>query len=159
MRSPSDLTHGSYPAVESALKALSRGMAARESFPAHQPDLLNVISVAVFPRLRALAWRGDLLYASRGSSLLRARMKASSDAIEWQPLARYAPAWWRNPSASSRLAFRLFVMVFMPSRRSRPDTWSRPCPARFLLLLPGKAEAVSPRAARHAASAHDRYAG
>ncbi|MGH9504293.1 MAG: hypothetical protein ACRD20_15700 [Terriglobales bacterium] len=32
----------------------------------------------------------------------------SSNPVEWQRVADYGPAWWRNLSASSRLTFRLF---------------------------------------------------
>lgn len=84
-------------------------MAAHEASPAPYPDqdVLKLIPVATFPRLRVLAWRDDFLYASRAYSLLRARIRTNLDAIEWQPVARYAPDWWRNVSASSRLTFRL----------------------------------------------------
>jgi hypothetical protein len=67
---------------------------------------MNVVPVSAFPGLRVLTWRDDWLYASRGYSLLRAR--ANADSIDWQPVARYVPVWWRNLSASSRPTFRLF---------------------------------------------------
>jgi len=47
-----------------------------------------------------------VLYASRGYTLLRARINSSS--IEWEWVARYRPAWWRNVTSSSPLTFRLF---------------------------------------------------
>ncbi len=70
-----------------------------------QPEL-RISRVATFPGLRALAWRGNVLYASRGYDLLSAIMDGSS--IRWQPVAGYSPTWWRNLTARSRLAFRLF---------------------------------------------------
>ena len=82
-------------------------MAVHDSSPMARPNVLNLVPAAVFPRLRVLAWRDDWLYASRSYSLLRARVKLDSDPVEWQPVARYVPAWWRNLSASSRLTFRL----------------------------------------------------
>jgi hypothetical protein len=64
-----------------------------------------------FLALRGLAWRDDLLYASHGYSLLRARVNPKPNpnlaGIERQRVARYSPAWWRNLSATSRLTFRL----------------------------------------------------
>ncbi len=67
---------------------------------------LALVRVAAFPRLRALAWSGDVLYAARGNQLLRARINGNS--IEWEQVGRYSPEWWRNLSAASRLGFRLF---------------------------------------------------
>lgn len=62
--------------------------------------------VTAFPRLRALLWCDNFLYASRGYKLLRAELSASP--IEWKQLAQYNPQWWRNTSSSLRLTFRLF---------------------------------------------------
>jgi hypothetical protein len=62
--------------------------------------------MASFPRLRALAWHGDQLYASRGYTLLRAAVGESG--IAWSEVARYHPPAWRSLSSSFPLAFRLF---------------------------------------------------
>jgi hypothetical protein len=67
---------------------------------------LSLTRLATFPRMRALAWHNDVLYASRGYTLMRARMGAGS--VAWQRVAPFRPAWWRTLSASSRLTFRLF---------------------------------------------------
>ena len=93
--------------------ALSKASA----LPTPEPDAMALVRIATFPRLRALAWQDDVLYASRGYSLLRARMKPKPSenpnpspdlaGVEWQRVARYSPAWWRNLSATSRLTFRL----------------------------------------------------
>lgn len=82
-------------------------MAAREASPPTRPDSLALAPVGAFPNLRVLAWQDDWLYAARGYSLLRARMMMGVDSIEWQPVASYAPDWWRNLSVRSRLTFRL----------------------------------------------------
>ncbi len=113
-------------------------MAAPES-PAHslEPDVLKV---AEFPRLRALAWHDDWLYASRGYSLLRARMKANSDAIEWQPVARYVPSWWRNLSVGSRLTFRLCRDGFHALALLSSGHLVAAVPGAILSLGPGKNE-------------------
>jgi hypothetical protein len=105
-----------------------------------QPDVLNVVPVAVFPRLRALAWRDDWLYASRGYSLLRAKMKAISDPIEWQPVAHYVPAWWRNLSVSSRLTFRLFRDGFHALATLGSGHMVAAVPGAILTVAPGESE-------------------
>jgi hypothetical protein len=79
--------------------------------------------VARFPRLRALAWSGDDLYASRGYQLLRANIsqaKLPSANLPWQPVAAFRPAWWRHASAATRLSSRLFrdgfhALAILPS--------------------------------------------
>lgn len=76
------------------------------AMPPVQANELTLTRVATFPRMRALAWCDDVLYASRGYTLLRARVGAGS--VEWQTVGRYHPTWWRNLSSQSRLTFRLF---------------------------------------------------
>ena len=79
--------------------------------------------VARFPRLRALAWSDDYLYASSGYQLLRAKISQTevpSANLRWQPVASFRPAWWRHASAITRLAFRLFrdgfhALAILPS--------------------------------------------
>ena len=68
---------------------------------------LRPVRIAAFPRLRALAWHNDILYASRGYTLFRARTQASAT-IEWETVGQYCPATWRSISSSFRLASRLF---------------------------------------------------
>jgi hypothetical protein len=117
-------------------------MAAHEASTASspEPDILNVVPVAEFPRLRALAWHDDLLYASRGYSLLRANMKTSMDAVEWQPVARYVPSWWRNLSVSSRLSFRLFRDGFHALATLDSGHIVAAVPGAILTLAPGESE-------------------
>src|SRR5580693_9452507 len=69
---------------------------------------LNPVRIAAFPRLRALAWRKDVLYASRGYTLLRATLQKHTGAIEWKHVGQYRPAAWRTITSSSRLASRVF---------------------------------------------------
>lgn len=71
---------------------------------------LSLVRVARFPRLRALAWAGNQLYASRGYHLLRATVpqgRVSSADVSWESVASYTPAWWRNLSSATRLSSRL----------------------------------------------------
>src|SRR5207302_5148051 len=73
-------------------------------------QLLSVVRVARFPRLRALAWADAQLYASRGYHLLRARIppgQISSADVSWESVASYSPAWWRNFSSAIGLSSRL----------------------------------------------------
>src|SRR5271165_1720901 len=64
---------------------------------------LELERVATFPCLRALAWDGDLLYASRGYELLASR----APEFQWRTVGRYRPEWWRNVTSRNRLSFRL----------------------------------------------------
>src|SRR5215470_7167860 len=66
---------------------------------------LELEPVARFPGLRALTWDGDILYASRGYSLLR--LKLNGTRTNWREVGRFRPPWWRNLSARSRLTLRL----------------------------------------------------
>lgn len=74
---------------------------------ASQSETLKLSKVAVFPRLRVLAWDRDLLYACRGYELLRARITSPSSPIEWEHVAAVRPPLWRRLTSSSRLAARL----------------------------------------------------
>ena len=68
---------------------------------------LKLIRTARIPGVRALAWRGDELYASRGYELLCARIGDASQ-IAWRSAARFRPAWRRRISVTNRLSARLF---------------------------------------------------
>ncbi|SRR5579871_69973 len=59
------------------------------------------------PGLRALAWDGDWLYASRGYNLFRARVQDPSN-LHWQPVADFRPPWKHRFSVTNRLTARLF---------------------------------------------------
>jgi hypothetical protein len=58
--------------------------------------------------MRALAWSGDQLYASRGYQLLRGKIENPSDNLSWQPVAKLRPALKRRLSVTARLGARLF---------------------------------------------------
>jgi hypothetical protein len=64
--------------------------------------------VACFPRLRALAWDADHLYASRGYQLLRAKISDPFTTVQWQPVATFRPTFRRRFSVMNRLTARLF---------------------------------------------------
>lgn len=76
----------------------------------------SLARIASFSGLRALAWNGDVLYASRGYSLFRAGMTD----FNWQRVGVYRPAWWRTLTSSSRLSLRFFrdgfhALAMLPS--------------------------------------------
>lgn len=66
---------------------------------------VSLSPVTSLPRMRALAWNDDELYASRGYQL--SRIKVIDGRAEVSPVAEYEPAWWRKATASSRLTSRL----------------------------------------------------
>jgi hypothetical protein len=71
------------------------------------------------PGLRALAWSGRDLYASRGYELFRARVEDARD-ITWQPVAHLRPSLRRRLSVTNRLTARLFrdgfhALALLPS--------------------------------------------
>jgi hypothetical protein len=99
-----------------------------------------------FPGLRALAWDGNVLYASRGYQLLRAEITmqpattAEASRIEWQPVARYRPGMARHLSSSLGLAARLFrdgfhALAVLPSGHIIGAV-----PGAMITLSPGEAE-------------------
>lgn len=75
--------------------------------PTAAPQELSLARVASFPRLRVLAWADDVLFASRGYTLLRAQIRDNAK-IEWTQVGQYEPAWWRHVTSSARLPSRFF---------------------------------------------------
>jgi hypothetical protein len=75
--------------------------------PAFDQPGSSLARVARFPRLRALVWAGDQLYASRGYQLLRASIQ-NPDRIEWKPVGTFSPALRRRLSVRNHLSARLF---------------------------------------------------
>jgi hypothetical protein len=73
----------------------------------HEQDW-NLTRVARFAGMRALAWSGDQLYASRGYRLLRAKIEEPSDNLSWQPVVQFRPSFKRRLSVAARLSARLF---------------------------------------------------
>jgi hypothetical protein len=69
------------------------------------PIGLKTELVMLLPNCRALAWRGDRLYISRGYHVYSARM--GSLPFEWQKVATYCPAWQRRITSQFSLSSRL----------------------------------------------------
>jgi hypothetical protein len=100
----------------------------------------SLARVATFPGLRVLAWDGNLLYASRGYNLLRAKITGDQESIGWQPVGRYRPEVWRNLSSSIRLTSRLFrdgfhALAVLPSGHIVGAV-----PGAIIKLAPGETE-------------------
>lgn len=106
--------------------------------PDHNQDS-KLVRCARIPGLRALAWDGDVLYASRGYKLLRAKVKGAST-LDWQPVASFRPSWKRRLSVTNRLAARLcrdgfHALADLPSRRLVAAV-----PGSIVALGPGETE-------------------
>jgi hypothetical protein len=71
------------------------------------PAQFSLVRVARFPGLRALAWCGDVLYASRGYKLLRARILDPFSYVGWPVVAEFRPPLHRRLSAFNRYSSRL----------------------------------------------------
>jgi len=106
----------------------------------HQDTNLNPVRIATFPRMRALAWRNDVLYASRGYTLLRATIKTHASAIEWDKLGRYRPAAWRAIASSSRLTSRLLRDGFHALAALSSGHLVGAVPGAIVTMSPGQTE-------------------
>jgi len=100
----------------------------------------RLIRVARFPRLRALAWSGDHLYASRGYQLVRARIQDPSASLTWQPVAEFHPDWRRRLSLMNRLMARLFRDGFHALAVLPSGGLIGAVPGAIVTLRPGAAE-------------------
>ncbi len=61
--------------------------------------------VGTFPGLRALAWDKNVLYASRGYTLLCATPDEAG--VDWKEVGSFSPAWWRKISSAAKITYRL----------------------------------------------------
>jgi len=98
-----------------------------------------LIRSARFPGLRALAWEGSQLYASRGYELLRAHIEDASR-ITWQPVARFRPSLRRRLTVTNRLTARIFrdgfhALAILPS-----GAIIGAIPGSIVTLRPGEGE-------------------
>src|SRR5271154_2883367 len=96
--------------------------------------------VARFPNLRALAWSGDTLYASRGYELLRARIQNPCDEMTWQPVATFRPQLRRRLSVLNPLTARLFRDGFHALALTPAGVAVAAVPGAVLTLHPGETE-------------------
>src|SRR5271165_4931317 len=77
------------------------------------PSALKLRRVAAWHGIRALAWEGDALYGCRGYDIVRLRLNQQIESpqlgksAEWETVARFRPAWWRNLTSRNALSYRL----------------------------------------------------
>ena len=90
--------------------------------------------------MRALSWDDDVLYASRGYTLLRARMSATGIGEDWQQVGVYRPGWWRTLTSSSRLSFRLFRDGFHALAVLPSSNLVAAVAGEIISLMPGETE-------------------
>jgi hypothetical protein len=100
--------------------------------------VLELTPVATFPGLRALAWHGHVLYASRSYTLLRADTNGSD--MSWEVVGRFRPPWWRNLTSASRLTCRLFRDGFHALGVLSSGDLIGAVPGAIITLAPGKTE-------------------
>jgi hypothetical protein len=86
-------------------------------------DVGKLVRCARIPRLRALAWEGETLYASRGYELMRAAVADLPREVNWQVVGNFRPSWKRKLSVLNRLTARLFrdgfhALALLPSGTS-----------------------------------------
>ena len=110
-------------------------MAAHASYVAAEG--LELALVGRFPRMRALAWSGDWLYAACEYAVLRAKVSGVS---EWARVGSFRPAAWRSISSCSRLGARFFrdgfhALAVLPSGHMIGAV-----PGAIVTLSPGETE-------------------
>jgi len=71
-----------------------------EAVPA---SAITLRRVAAWRGIRVLAWDRDVLYACRGYEIVRLRAGAS----DWEAVAHFRPAFWRNLTSRTALSYRL----------------------------------------------------
>lgn len=91
-----------------------------------------------FRNLRALAWHGDVLFASQGYSLLQAQVTAGT--VEWEIVGSFRPEFWRALSTSNRLSFRLFREGFHALAILPTGHIIAAVPGVIITLAPGETE-------------------
>jgi hypothetical protein len=106
--------------------------------PASRNPELHPVRIAAFPNLRALAWSDDVLYASRGYSLLRARIQNST--TNWETAGIYRPSSSRSLTSSVRLTSRLRRDGFHALAVLRSGHVIGAVPHAIVTLEPGKKE-------------------
>ena len=67
----------------------------------------QLVRRARIPGMRALAWYGNTLYASRGYELWHALVEVPDRDLNWQKLAEFRPSWPRRLTVRNRFSARL----------------------------------------------------
>ena len=94
--------------------------------------------IGKFPRMRALYWDGDVLYASKGYELFLG--KTDGGTVTWQTVGLYHPEWWRKITSALRLGFRLFRDGFHALTKLPTNHLIAAVPKAIVVLTPGENE-------------------
>jgi hypothetical protein len=101
---------------------------------------ISLTRLARFPGLRALAWSGDVLYASRGYDLLCARVIDPTHKVAWEPVAKFRPDWKRRLSVRNRLSARLLRDGFHALAISDAGALIAAVPGGIVTCAPGQSD-------------------
>ena len=110
------------------------------STPLSQDVSGKLVRCARIADLRALAWDGKILYASRGYQVLRASIEDPRRALNWQEVGKFRPSWNRRISVRSRLTARLFRDGFHALAVLSSGGIVAGAPGAILSLAPGETE-------------------
>jgi hypothetical protein len=99
----------------------------------------NPVRIAAFPGVRALAWHDDVLYASRGYTLLRARIHAGAT-TQWENVATYRPGLLRAITSSAVPTSRLLRDGFHALAALPSGHLVAAVPHAIVTLAPGETE-------------------
>jgi hypothetical protein len=105
-----------------------------------QDSTSRLTLVARIPRLRALAWSADHLYAARGYHIVRAQVAALATRERWQPVAAFRPEPRRRLSVMNRLTARLFRDGFHALAVLPSGGLVAAVPGAIVTLRPGETE-------------------
>ena len=99
---------------------------------------MNLIKVASWPNLRALAWNGEALYASSGYELLQSFPAGSQ--VSWKTIGRFNPVWWRRITSSIKPAHRLCRDGFHVLAALSAGSFVAAVPGAVVTMAAGSAE-------------------
>ncbi len=66
---------------------------------------VSIRRLASYRGIRVLAWDSDVLYACRRYEILR--LQVAREGAQWERVAKFPPAWWRELTSRNRLSYRL----------------------------------------------------
>jgi hypothetical protein len=99
----------------------------------------TLVRVARFPGLRALAWSGNRLYASRGYMVVCAAIQNPSN-IDWRAIGHFRPSLRRRFSTTCRFTARLFRDGFHALAVLPSGAIIGAVPGSIVALRPGESE-------------------
>jgi hypothetical protein len=97
---------------------------------------------ARFPGMRALAWTGDILYASCGYNVLRAQVSSQTlrNGLAWKQVGSFRAQWRRCLSVTNRLSSRLLRDGFHALAVLSSGTIVGAVPGAIVTLRPNETE-------------------